>query len=434
MGTGQNTGRNGSNGSGACDPHAGALTGFNAVSDDSYTDSFIDAVPHDGHDAVRYAFDSRPSCRQDLSFDYAAQAFASAGMEWSQPVPDDFNLRNAHGAFTNVALLISDQNPFTVKCAVFSDDTKTALNDRLELQGSVLREIDEATLFLNRHDEDGEWPAQAVHEALSNALLHRDYGYSGPTLVNVFANRIEIVSLGGLVQDLGINDLLNGICQPRNSSLAHVFNALSLSENYGTGIPRIMDTYAASLSSPQLRVGPSSVAMILPKPVPDRAQPDYGTGNDGDETRPSDRNDSEKGAAARSHAKRYAFPAARPYITHDHAQALAGARVIGAMPLATLILGGSRSTTHLAAAEQPAAQSTLAQQQLDNELASYPVHTLEEVTLHLMADTGVALVRKDLEQQLGLNKNQAAYLLRSLAKQGKIRKIGQSRATRYYLN
>jgi hypothetical protein len=367
-------------------------------------------------------YDYRPCDEENLTFVYLQHAYATAGLDWDAFDPAAFHLRDAHGAFTGAALLLSDQNPFSVKCAVFEGDTKTKLTDRAEIHGSVLRQLNEAALFLNQHNTDGQWPETALHESLINAVLHRDYEYSGPILVNIFSNRVEIVSLGGLVRGLQINDLLNGICQPRNAWLVLTATALGISENYGTGIPRIMDSYATSSASPQLRVGPSSVAMILPVPVLDDeswddmddehavngandADTPHGSGNGADKSEPA--------------AKRYVFPELRPYITQDYAQALVGARVIGCAPLATLVLGAPGAAPQQQPLEQP---------------HTYDVQLLEQVTLHVMADAGVALSRKDIENQLGLSHGQASYLLRNLTAQGKIRRIGRARATRYCVN
>ncbi|MCI1223143.1 MAG: transcriptional regulator [Bifidobacterium subtile] len=365
-----------------------------------------------GKSAAAFApFDHRPCGEKNLTFTYMQQTFATAGLAWDEFDQDGLHLHDAQGAFTGAALLLSDQNPFAVKCAVFAGDTKTQLKDRVEIRGSALRQINDAAHFLTLHNIDGQWPEAALHESLVNAVLHRDYEYSGPILVNVFSNRIEIVSLGGLVRGLQINDLLNGICQPRNAWLVPISTALGIGENYGTGIPRIMDAYATSSASPQLRVGPSSVAMVLPVPVlDDESWNEENEGHDG--------GDDDEHQRTEPAAKRYAFPELRPYITQDHAQALVGARVIGVAPLSTLVLG-----TGATPEEQPLEPPH-----------SYVVQMLEEVTLHLMASNGVALVRKDLEMQLGLSRNQAAYLLRSLTRQGKIRRVGHSRATRYYLS
>lgn len=140
----------------------------------------------------------------------------------------------------------------------------------------MLRQLDQASALLNGINESGQYPAIALREALVNALEHRDYTYSGPTLINIFDSRLEIVSLGGLTDGLEINDLLNGVCQPRTPRLAELFADLGLCENCGTGIQRIMDAYAQSAVSPQLRVGPTSVAMVLPILYRPRPRPRIG--------------------------------------------------------------------------------------------------------------------------------------------------------------
>ena len=35
---------------------------------------------------------------------------------------------------------------------------------------------------------------------LLNAIVHRDYDYSGSILINIFDDRMEFVSIGGLVK------------------------------------------------------------------------------------------------------------------------------------------------------------------------------------------------------------------------------------------
>lgn len=51
----------------------------------------------------------------------------------------------------------------------------------------------------------------AVREALRNALVHREYAMSSSILVRLFDDRIEIVSVGGLVNGLTLKDILFGL-------------------------------------------------------------------------------------------------------------------------------------------------------------------------------------------------------------------------------
>ena len=223
------------------------------------------AIPSFAHGIV--PFDHEISSNQHLTFSYAKQSFASANIPWD-PDHDALHLKE-RGMFTNTALIISDQCPFTIKCATFDGDVKAPISERIELSGSMIRQLNDAMTFLNGHnrrDDGRQCPPDALREALVNAVLHRDYAFPGPTLVNIFPSRVEIVSLGGLMDGIEINDLLNGISQPRNPWLAELFTRLGFSENYGTGIRRIMEEYDEASDNPQIRVGTSSVVMVLPLP------------------------------------------------------------------------------------------------------------------------------------------------------------------------
>ncbi len=43
-----------------------------------------------------------------------------------------------------------------------------------------------------------DYPPEAIREALLNAIVHRDYSFSGATLISIFEDRIEFVTIGGL--------------------------------------------------------------------------------------------------------------------------------------------------------------------------------------------------------------------------------------------
>ena len=89
-----------------------------------------------------------------------------------------------------------------------------------------------------------------------NALVHRDYSFSGSIIINVNDARIEFISLGGLMPGLSLEDIRSGISQPRNRNLAEVFHRLRLIESYGTGIRRIFHLYKGCPVPPEIHVPP----------------------------------------------------------------------------------------------------------------------------------------------------------------------------------
>lgn len=52
-----------------------------------------------------------------------------------------------------------------------------------------------------------DYPEEALREALMNCLVHRDYSYSASTLISVYEDRIEFVSIGGLPAGIEVEDI-----------------------------------------------------------------------------------------------------------------------------------------------------------------------------------------------------------------------------------
>lgn len=58
-------------------------------------------------------------------------------------------------------------------------------------------------------------------------------------LISIYTNRIEFVSIGGLMPGIDLEDIMVGIFVCRNQDLAIVFYRLHLIEAYGTGIEEL---------------------------------------------------------------------------------------------------------------------------------------------------------------------------------------------------
>ena len=71
-----------------------------------------------------------------------------------------------------------------------------------------------------------DYPEEALREALLNCCVHRDYAFSASTLVSIFEDRMEFVSVGGLVDGIELEDVLLGLSVCRNPKLAAIFYRL----------------------------------------------------------------------------------------------------------------------------------------------------------------------------------------------------------------
>ena len=222
-------------------------------------------------------FETMRSLRQDLTFDETEKAFARYGVAFGEDKFIALGLRNIHDdQYTNLAFLLSDQCQHTIKVAVFADEARTVFKDAKEFGGSLFRQLEDAYSYLllcNRtaasfqgleRVEKKDYPEEALREALLNAMVHRDYSFSGSIIINVNDVGMEFISLGGLLPGLSVEDIRSGISQPRNRSLAEIFHRLKLIESYGTGIRRIYKLYEGCRQQPRILVTPNAFKLILP--------------------------------------------------------------------------------------------------------------------------------------------------------------------------
>ena len=200
-------------------------------------------------------YDKARSLNQELTFDFAESFFKKYGVPFAYENKRTLGLIDSDGFYTNAALLLSDQCEHSIKCAIFKGTGKSTFRARKEFYGSILQQLEDAYRYIDLSNnnpaiieglqriEHLDYPKSAVREALLNAIVHRDYNYSGSIIVNIFDDRIEFVSLGGLVKGISIDDIMHGVSQSRNMMIANIFYRLELIESYGTGIQRIIESY-----------------------------------------------------------------------------------------------------------------------------------------------------------------------------------------------
>ncbi len=220
-------------------------------------------------------YDKARSINQELTFQYASKYFTGRNIAFGEENKRTLGLIDSDGYYTNAGMLLSEQCEHSIKCAVFEGTGKTSFKARKEFSGSILKQLEDAYEYINLNNnvradfegleriEDFDYPEYALREALLNTIVHRDYNYSGSAIINIFSDRIEFVSLGGLVKGITLADIMNGISQSRNMVLANIFYRLKLIESYGTGIQRILESYKNN-KQPQFLPETSSFVTILP--------------------------------------------------------------------------------------------------------------------------------------------------------------------------
>lgn len=158
--------------------------------------------------------------------------------------------------FPTNAFLLLTENDFPqakIQCAVFKGTTRNIFIDKREYTGPIQNQIEEAYQFVLRNIKLGatikglyrvdsyELPIEGVRELICNAVTHRSYLDEGCVQVLLFDDRLEVTSPGMLFGGLSIEDLKEGQSRPRNRGIASAFVAMKIIEQWGTGIPRIIE-------------------------------------------------------------------------------------------------------------------------------------------------------------------------------------------------
>lgn len=155
--------------------------------------------------------------------------------------------------------------PGTEMGSVGEDGERFIDNERIT--GPIPDMLDAAVDFVRRNSrtktiisEDGhrrdkpEYPVKAVREAILNALVHRDYSIhteNVPIRIEMYRDRMEIISCGGLYGRITIDSLGKVRPDTRNAALANMLELLDVTENRYSGIPTIRSEFRnAGLPAP----------------------------------------------------------------------------------------------------------------------------------------------------------------------------------------
>ena len=222
------------------------------------------------------SFESMRSLEQQLTFQSAKEEFRRHSIEFGNKQMKSLGLINPDEIYTNIALLVSDQCVHTVKAAVFQGIDQTEFKDRREFDGSLFKQMEDVYSYIDMHNQTHstfdklrridarDYPETALREALLNSLVHRDYSFSASTLISIYDDRIEFVSIGGLLSGISEKDIMLGLSVCRNPKLAAVFYRLRLIEAYGTGMTKIMNAYKDSTKKPRIEISDNAFKITLP--------------------------------------------------------------------------------------------------------------------------------------------------------------------------
>lgn len=218
-------------------------------------------------------YDSRVSNYklEDYSFSKLRERYKKwTGASFDEKDIISFGLANEQGLLTNAGALIVDESPVLCSrlfCTRWNGLTKSngsldAL-DSIEYTGGLISLIESGESFIKRNtkmmwrktansrEEMPEYVERSYHEALVNALAHRDYLVSGSEVhIDIFDDRMEIYSPGGMPDGSNIQERnpLNVPSTRRNPVLADMLNRLGYMERKGSGFGKIISGYECQIN------------------------------------------------------------------------------------------------------------------------------------------------------------------------------------------
>lgn len=230
-------------------------------------------------DGQNMSFEELKSKEQDLSFNILSEKINERlGIETiSTDILKTFSLLNKDEIYNNAALLISDMNSFPgIDVVAFGDSISIILNHEMVENESILKMYDDVVEIYKKNYQYEEIvdslrvskeliPESAIREAVANAIVHRMWDVNARISIEMYKDRVEITSPGGLPKGITKDDYLRGgISIARNPIIGYVFLRLKMIERLGTGIRRINESYSESASKPCYFISDESIKIVLP--------------------------------------------------------------------------------------------------------------------------------------------------------------------------
>ena len=204
------------------------------------------------------------SPNQELTFTqlkiyYQEKGYDAAGSYFLK----NLDLFTEDGKYNYAAYLMADHNGTSIKVARFRGTEKLDIVERNEFGRccliksalNVLERLNVANTTVVRVGGKAQRkeirlidPA-ALREAVLNAIIHNDYINGAYPVFEIYDDRIEIISSGGLPVGLSEKEFFAGRSLPRNKELMRIFSDMDLCEQLGSGMKKILRIYPQSVSS-----------------------------------------------------------------------------------------------------------------------------------------------------------------------------------------
>jgi predicted HTH transcriptional regulator len=190
------------------------------------------------------------NCKNDRQKSDVKDVTKNVLISWGILAEEDGNIYP-----TNAYVFLLGKNSFLsrIQCGVFKGSNRTVFVDKREYSGALWEQVEEAYQFVLRNIHLGaqiegiyrkdiyEIPPESIRELIINAAVHCSFLQSSVIQVAVFDDRLEITSPGGLLPGVTLEKMREGYSKVRNRAIASAFSYMNIIEQWGSGIPRLME-------------------------------------------------------------------------------------------------------------------------------------------------------------------------------------------------
>ena len=222
---------------------------------------------------IRNSIGTIKSRNQALSFEQLKIYYNETPLKLNAQFARNLELLTEDGAFNYAAYLLADVNGLSVKLAKYAGIDRVHLVENEEYgycslvkaTKAVLEKLKvENTTFAritpNLREERKLLNPVALREAVINAIIHNNYSNEVPPKFELFTDRLEITSAGGLPAGFDEEEFFMGYSVPQNKELMRVFRDLEMVEQLGSGVPRILQHYPRTI----YHFTPNFIRLVLP--------------------------------------------------------------------------------------------------------------------------------------------------------------------------
>ena len=222
-----------------------------------------------------YSYENDISEEQELTFKYFIEVCKQNDISYDKRNLRSLGIIDKNGLYTNLGFLLSDQSSMVVKFAKY--DKHLNFTVKKEFGGSLLKALDNVLDAAGTYNDvsaiiDGSswkriekvsYPGASLREGILNAIAHANYFIRSNIKIEFYDDKVKITNPGGIYQAT-LEQILEGVQTYRNPRLVNILNKLNYIENFGTGIPRILEAYANSEQKPVFEPSENFFILRLP--------------------------------------------------------------------------------------------------------------------------------------------------------------------------